>query len=451
MRHLAIALFLTLTACSKRPPPTAPAAPADASIAVPAVSTGPAFIEDDVAAAIAAAKASGKVVFVDAWAPWCHTCLSMQRDVLSTPTLAAFSDRVVFVAVDTDRPENNAFLLRFAVTLWPTFFVIDADEHLLAVHPGSMDLTETAAFVDAAIRSSREAAKEGPERELLDGHAAFVAGDVVGAFKHYETASSMAWARRTEAVLGGMRALSTSKDWAGCLGFGTAHLRDVERGGAPGDLATSVLSCAHRLGDEAIEARTRLLVRDRLLELVKNVPPGSAVDDRADVLATLADLQDELGDKAAAQATHTTRLKILEDDAAKATTPKQAQVHDYARLNSLLALGRGDEAVALFQHRVRQLPDDYEPWARLASTLFKLDRPALALPAVQQAIRLSYGTRRLRYRQLEADIAKKTNDIAAERAALQALLQDAATLPPALTDEALTAAARDRLAALPPV
>ena len=153
----------------------------------------------------------------------------------------------------------------------------------------------------------------------------------------------------------------------------------------------------------------------------------------------------ELGDKAAATAAHVTRLKLLKDDAAKATTPKQAQVHDYARLNSLLALGRGDDAVALFQQRVWELPGEYEPWARLASTFFKLDRCPLAAPVVQQAIALSYGTRRLRYRLLAADIAHKLNDVAGERAALQALVQEAATLPPALADAALAQVASARL------
>jgi thiol-disulfide isomerase/thioredoxin len=64
--------------------------------------TGPTFIEDDFSKALKTAKAQKKLLFVDAWAPWCHTCLSMQREVLEQPALGALADRVEFVAVDAD-------------------------------------------------------------------------------------------------------------------------------------------------------------------------------------------------------------------------------------------------------------------------------------------------------------------------------------------------------------
>src|SRR2546426_1049803 len=40
------------------------------------------FIEDDHSKALAAARADHKPLFVDLWATWCHSCLSMQRFVL---------------------------------------------------------------------------------------------------------------------------------------------------------------------------------------------------------------------------------------------------------------------------------------------------------------------------------------------------------------------------------
>jgi thiol:disulfide interchange protein len=38
------------------------------------------FVEDDYARALAEARARHVPIFVDAWATWCHTCLSMRSD-----------------------------------------------------------------------------------------------------------------------------------------------------------------------------------------------------------------------------------------------------------------------------------------------------------------------------------------------------------------------------------
>jgi hypothetical protein len=141
-------------------------------------------------------------------------------------------------------------------------------------------------------------------------------------------------------------------------------------------------------------------------------------------------------------------LKLLESDATSATTEKGAQVHDYARMNSLLALGRGDEAVTLLQARAKAIPDDYEPRARLASALFRLKRFDEASVAVDDAIRLSYGPRRLRYLSLKADIEGARGDVAASRAALQRIVDDGAALDKAMKASGIVKTAADRLAAL---
>src|SRR5690349_19631534 len=41
------------------------------------------WYEDAPDAAFAAARAAGRRVVIDLWAPWCHTCLSMQNFVLT--------------------------------------------------------------------------------------------------------------------------------------------------------------------------------------------------------------------------------------------------------------------------------------------------------------------------------------------------------------------------------
>lgn len=78
MRPLALAALLSLSACGgpatqrvPLPEPPPEAAP------LPAPSAPPRFVEDDLDAALEEARRSSKLLLVDGWAPWCHTCLSM--------------------------------------------------------------------------------------------------------------------------------------------------------------------------------------------------------------------------------------------------------------------------------------------------------------------------------------------------------------------------------------
>ena len=50
------------------------------------------FIEDDHPKALATARAAQKLLFIDFWATWCHSCLSMQRFVLSDAGMKPIAD-----------------------------------------------------------------------------------------------------------------------------------------------------------------------------------------------------------------------------------------------------------------------------------------------------------------------------------------------------------------------
>src|SRR4051794_25206289 len=77
------------------------------------------FIEDDFAEARRQAAASGRPLVIDAWAPWCHTCLSMRNFVFTDPLLNPIAQRFVFLAIDTEQPGNRDFVARYPISSWP--------------------------------------------------------------------------------------------------------------------------------------------------------------------------------------------------------------------------------------------------------------------------------------------------------------------------------------------
>lgn len=152
-RRLVLLAALLAPGCAEVPrlPVSTPQSGAEQAVATP----GPIkFIEDDLPAATARARAEGKALFIDAWAPWCHTCLSMQAYVLNDPSLRPLAERVVFAAIDTDKPSSAAFLERHAVKAWPTFFVLDpAQDAVLGYWSGSGSVEEIRGLIAESLAS----------------------------------------------------------------------------------------------------------------------------------------------------------------------------------------------------------------------------------------------------------------------------------------------------------
>jgi thiol-disulfide isomerase/thioredoxin len=452
---LAVAAALALSACkqSEAPKAAADAAPAPPAAAAPATPTPAAAFAhvESFDEGMSKAKAEGKAVLVDAWAPWCHTCLSMQNYVLNDPSLAPLADRVVLVELDTDKPENAAFLEKYSVNVWPTFFVIDPDSgDATGLWPGSASATEFRGFVQDGLAAidAKGANPDSPEALSAIAKSKQAKGDRAGAAKEYARVVEVApadWPRRSEALMGWVFSLSQADDNAACVKVGRAHLDEVKGAAVPADYAATLIGCA---GD-AKQGEAKLAHAEavaRLKEFTANPPAEASADDRADAWNTLSYALADEGDEAGAQHAQEQRLAVLEKAAAGIQDPLLAQTFDYQRAQAYVALKRGDEAVKMLEAREAELPNSYEPPARLASALSKMEKLPEALVAIDRAIAKSYGPRQLLYVKQKADIQGRMGDHAgqvetlkAEVAGYQALAKGHAR-PEALED------ARKRLA-----
>ena len=422
---LSAAISLALAGC--KPAAEAPSATAGAPAAAPAAAAAPAFKfthVDSFDEGMAKAKAEGKAVLVDAWAPWCHTCLSMQNYVLNDPSLAPLADRVVLVELDTDKPENAPFQEKYKVNVWPTFFVIDpTNGDATGLWPGSASATEFRGFVQDGLdaMAAKSADPNSPEALAATAKARQASGDYAGAAKAYEQVVAKApadWPRRSEAIYGWVFSLQHAKDDAACVSVGRKYLNEVKGASIPGDYTGTLLDCA---GDaKAGEAK---LAHDeaiaRLKDFTANPPADASADDRADAWNILSSAYADAGDEANAKAAQEQRLAVLEKAAAGIEDPLLAQTFDYQRAQAYVMLGRGDEAVKMLEAREKQLPNSYEPTARLASALSKMDKLPEALVAYDRAIAKSYGPRQLLYVRQKADVQGRMGDKKGEVATLK--------------------------------
>ncbi len=354
-----------------------------------------AFLHDDFEGARAQAASQDKLLFVDAWAEWCHTCKSMKSFVLSDPALGQLSDRVVFVALDTDKPENAAFLEQYEVRVWPSLFTIDpASKALMGYWPGSASLDELESFLHDsldALEASRQSqlAPDSPRALMIRAKTAQMQGKPAKAAPLYSQALARApadWPRRSEALHGQLWALAQAGQVAECRSLGEQHFGEVQGTSLPAFYASIWLDCLEHDPDPVRRSRLRLRIIERLRTLLDDPPNDMAADDQEDTWRIVASALEAEGKHEQALEAQKRRLGIMEQAAARAPSPSAAATFDAGRANAYLALGRPDDAVRLLRDRISQLPDSYEPPARLASVLEALGKREAALAALDQAL-----------------------------------------------------------------
>jgi tetratricopeptide (TPR) repeat protein len=383
------------------------------------------FIEDDYAAARAQATERGLPLFVDVWASWCHTCMSMKEVVLPDPILLGIKDAFVWLSVDSEKSDNAAFLDRFPAKSLPTLWIIDAKaEAPLFKWIGVATAEELRVLLEDGTRAKAESRSDGEATSLwIRGNRASAEGHAEQAVNLYRQAIRVGkndWARRAkalEALSARLRELGRTRDALDLA------MKETDRM-PPGTSRVNVL--LNGIDAVAAMAPTKAS-RDALASLVslgtriaEDATEPILVDDRSGLFLTLVSVLRE---------THSNDSKRLAlewvsmlEEEAKRAPPEQRRVWDSHRLEAYLALGQPERAIPMLEQSEREVPDDYNPPARLARAHLALGRLDAAEGAVSRALARSSGPRKIRLFMLQADILLAQKKVPAARDALKEAL-----------------------------
>lgn len=119
----ALIAFLLLAACTSRTESTPPAGGAGHD--APAGSAK-VWFEGSYEDALAQAKATDKLVFVDFWTSWCGFCKKLDKLTFSRPEVQAELARMVSVSIDAESKAGAPVAQRYHVSGYPTLLVVDA-------------------------------------------------------------------------------------------------------------------------------------------------------------------------------------------------------------------------------------------------------------------------------------------------------------------------------------
>jgi tetratricopeptide (TPR) repeat protein len=329
----------------------------------------------------------------------------MRAFVFTDEALARHAGRFVWLEINTDVPGNAEFLEKYPVENWPTLFIIDPrEERALVRFAGSATVPRLEKLFEDGERAYRGGA-EGPEALLARGDALYGEGKAAEAAEVLAQALAEApadWSRRGRALESLLGALWGAKRYEACARMALVELPRVSPSRA--NAAGLGLSCALAVPEDAPGAKE---LRASLEKMAREaIAPDIAMpaDDRSGVYEVLVEAREVAKDEAGAKALAEEWLTFLEGEAARAPTPEQRTVFDSHRMLAASVLGDLMRVVPAIEQSERDLPNDYNPPARLANLYRRLGRLDDALAASSRALAKVQGGRRLRVLSERADI-----------------------------------------------
>ncbi len=385
------------------------------------------WVEDSYDTASTQAQREGKLVLVDLWAPWCHTCLSMRSFVLGDPALRAFASQFVWASIDTEQARNASFLRPLDYDGIPTFLVMDPrSQQVVSRWTGSLTVAQMKSFLTeglmTAAQAQRGASQDTPWLlEVAEGDRAATQGDPAHAAQAYKKALAQApagWERRGAVYASLARAVARS-DTAACVALGQQQLPSISPSLSWGDFVQATLECVGESAPTKEQLPFVLSAVQWLETLAGKASEPLSADDRGDMLAECADYRTKLSQPELAAADLHLELTLLNAAAAAAKDPLAASTFDGARMTAYLALGQPEDALRLLEASEHALPRDYNAPARIARVYLSTHRPALALAPVERAIALASGPRGLQFRLLKVDALLALGRLPEAQATLQ--------------------------------
>jgi tetratricopeptide (TPR) repeat protein len=377
----------------------------------------------------------------------------MRAFVFTDRALARRAGQFVWLSIDTERPGNAPFLTKYPVEAWPSFFVLDSESGRAVLRwVGGATVGQVQKILEdggAAVRGKGR----GVEEILARADSLYGQGKNAEAVVQYRDALERApakWPRYGRAVESLLFALQRVHDEKRCAETAREAFPRLARTPSAANVAGSGLDCAVKLKPED-PARAQLVaaLAADAREVLSAPRREIAADDISSVYESLASEREAARDEEGKKRVLSERAAFLEGEAARAKNPDARAVFDSHRLETYLDLGEPERAIPMLEASERDLPDDYNPPARLAVACKAAGRYDEALAASDRALSRAYGPRKIGILQTRADIYAAKGDRASARRTLEETLRYAESLPAGQRSEKTIAMVKKKLEAMP--
>ena len=376
----------------------------------------------------------------------------MKAYVFTDKALKRHAGQFVWLSLDTEKAQNAPYKKRYGVDAVPMYFVVDPKTERVALRwVGGATVPQLQKILADGLVAVKGGGS-GVEEVLARADRFYADADYARAAAGYSEALRLAprnWPRTARATESLLYAQYQTKDWVGCAKTAQDAFPRLKQTSSAANVAASGLSCALEIpASDASRAELVKSLRDASREILASPRKDLAADDISAVYETLASEREAAKDEAGKKKVLQERATFLEAAAARAKTPDARAVFDSHRLGTYLELGEPERAIPMLQASERDLPQDYNPPARLAVAYRAMKRYDEALAASDRAITRAYGPRKLGILQTRADIYKEKGDPASARRTIEQAVALAESLPEGQRSERTIAALKKKLESL---
>ncbi len=394
----------------------------------------------------------------------------MRAYVFTDKALARHAGRFVWLEVDTEKAQNADFRKRFPAKALPSFFVIDPEsERIVLRWTGGATVKQLEKILDDGRNAvagnvktptpDNSASHSGNRNAAADAAFALAEGfyaegknaEAATAYREALKQAPPDWPRYGRAVESALFALSQTEEYETAATLARESFPRLSRTASAANVAATGLDCALSLPKEHAHRAELVSLFEASAQMVVSDPKiPVAADDRSGVFGVLVSAREDAKDDVGAKDTARRWAAFLEGEAARARTPEARTVFDSHRLSAYLKMGEPERAIPFLEASERDLPNDYNPPARLALAYKAMKKWDEALAASTRALEHAYGPRKITILNARADIHTGRGDTAAARQTLQDALAFAQSLPDGQRSDATIANLEKKLAALAP-
>jgi tetratricopeptide (TPR) repeat protein len=356
----------------------------------------------------------------------------MRAFVFTDESLTRRAGQFVWLAVNTEESRNAAFVAKFPVSAWPSFFIVDPTTEVITYRwTGGATVAQLDGWLGEARRAPAAPSVFSAELEKADaanGRADYK--DAATLYAQLLAGASRSFKDRPRVVDAYLFALQMTHQPGPCAEEAARSYpleRDLPNAAS---VAGSGLECALALPKGA-KGRTELVskLEAACRDVLANRTVRFATDDLSSVYQELISAREDARDAAGKKEDENAWVALLDDAATRAKTPEERTVFDPHRLAAYLEIGQPERAIPMLEQSERDFPQDYNPPARSAIAYRAMKEYGKALAAVDRALPLAYGPRKLTIYRTKASILEAQGKLEQAIATLRDAVSYGASLP----------------------